>query len=65
VLRNTIVKGRVVSYKVIGIKDNSKTVVRESNSGQYLYLMFTKSPYPGRTINCLIVESLIKYSAIV
>jgi len=65
VLRNIIVRGGVVSYKVIGIKDNSKTVVRESNLGQYLYLIFTKSPYLGRTINCLIVENLIKYSAIV
>jgi hypothetical protein len=64
VLSNIIVRGGVVSYKVIGIKDNSKIVVRESDLGQYLYLMFTKSPYLGRTINCLIAESLIEYSAI-
>jgi len=65
VLRNTIVRGGVVNYKVIGIKDNSKTVVKESDLGQYLYLMFTKSPYLGRIINCLIAESLIEYSAII
>ena len=64
-LSNTIVRGEVVSYKVIGIKDNSKIVVRESDLGQYLYLIFTKSPYPGRTINRLIAESLIEYSAII
>ena len=55
----------MVSYKVIGIKGNSKTVVRESDLGQHLYLIFTKSPYLGRTINYLIAESLIEYSAIV
>ena len=31
---NTIVRNRVVSRKVIGIKDSSKTVVRKSDSGQ-------------------------------
>ena len=64
-LSNIIVRGGVVSYKVIGIKDNSKIVVRESNLGQHLYLTFTKSPYLGRTINYLIAESLIEYSAII
>jgi hypothetical protein len=34
VVSNRIVRNRVVSHKVIGIKDSSKTVVRKSNSGQ-------------------------------
>ena len=33
-VRHRVVSSKVVSYKVVGIEDSSKTVVRKSDSGQ-------------------------------